>query len=90
MGISYIIGQMNSPVNQLITFFRGLQDAKLSLERLNEIQRHPEEEMMNKEQIIIQNNKDTLAITNNENGNENGIKIKNLFFNTRDLIHRLY
>lgn len=38
LSISYIIGQMNSPVNQLITFFRSLQDAKLSLERLNEVQ----------------------------------------------------
>ncbi|MCL1942920.1 MAG: peptidase domain-containing ABC transporter [Candidatus Azobacteroides sp.] len=44
LSISYIIGQMNSPVNQLIGFFRGLQDAKLSLERLNEVQNHPEEE----------------------------------------------
>lgn len=44
MSISYIIGQMNSPVNQLVAFFRGLQDAKLSLERLNEVQNHEEEE----------------------------------------------
>lgn len=44
LSVSYIIGQMNSPVNQLIHFFRSLQDAKLSLERLNEVQNHPEEE----------------------------------------------
>ncbi|MDR0547223.1 MAG: peptidase domain-containing ABC transporter, partial [Dysgonamonadaceae bacterium] len=44
MSISYIIGQMNSPVNQLVDFFRGLQDARLSLERLNEVQNHEEEE----------------------------------------------
>ena len=45
LSISYIIGQMNSPVSQLINFFRSLQDARLSLERLNEVQRHkPEEE----------------------------------------------
>jgi len=40
LSISYIIGQMNSPVDQLINFFRSLQDAKLSLERLNEVQDH--------------------------------------------------
>ncbi len=44
LSISYIIGQMNSPVNQLVNFFRSLQDAKLSLERLDEVQNHPEEE----------------------------------------------
>ncbi len=44
LSVSYIIGQMNSPVNQLVSFFRSLQDAKLSLERLNEIQNHPPEE----------------------------------------------
>ena len=44
LSVSYIIGEMNSPINQLINFFRSLQDAKLSLERLNEVQRHPQEE----------------------------------------------
>lgn len=44
LSISYIIGQMNSPVSQLINFFRSLQDARLSLERLNEVQRHKPEE----------------------------------------------
>ena len=47
LSVSYIIGQMNSPVDQLIGFFRSLQDAKLSLERLNEVQNHPEEEQDN-------------------------------------------
>jgi ATP-binding cassette subfamily B protein len=44
LSITYIIGQMNSPINQLTTFFRSLQDARLSLERLNEIQNQEEEE----------------------------------------------
>ncbi|QNK61476.1 peptidase domain-containing ABC transporter [Pedobacter sp. PAMC26386] len=44
LAISYIIGQLNSPVNQLTGFFRSLQDAKLSLERLNELQNQPTEE----------------------------------------------
>lgn len=44
LSISYIIGQMNSPIDQLINFFRSLQDAKLSLERLNEVQNHETEE----------------------------------------------
>ncbi|WP_426482157.1 peptidase domain-containing ABC transporter [Chryseobacterium sp. R2ACT005] len=44
LSVSYIIGQMNSPINQLIAFFRSFQDAKLSLSRLNEVQNHVEEE----------------------------------------------
>ena len=44
LSISYIIGQMNSPINQLIGFFRSLQDARLSLERLNEVQKNNPEE----------------------------------------------
>lgn len=46
LSISYIIGQMNSPVNQLVNFFRSLQDAKLSLERLNEVQNKSNEEQI--------------------------------------------
>ncbi len=44
MSVSYIIGQMNAPTNQLVNFFRSLQDARLSMERLNEVQENPEEE----------------------------------------------
>ncbi|GAC1312007.1 MAG: peptidase domain-containing ABC transporter [Mucilaginibacter sp.] len=44
LAISYIIGQMNGPINQLLGFFRSLQDAKLSLARLSEIQEQTEEE----------------------------------------------
>jgi len=44
LSVSYIVGQMNSPVSQLVSFFRSLQDAKLSLVRLNEVQNHETEE----------------------------------------------
>jgi ATP-binding cassette subfamily B protein len=43
LSISYIIGEMNSPINQLISFFRSLQDAKLSFSRLNDIHNFKEE-----------------------------------------------
>jgi len=41
LSISYIVGQMNSPINQLVVFLRSLQDARLSLERLNEVENQP-------------------------------------------------
>jgi len=44
LSISYIIGQMNGPLNQIITFIKSIQDAKISLDRLNEIHNKREEE----------------------------------------------
>ena len=37
LAISYIVGQLNSPIQQFINFVRQVQDAKISLERLGEI-----------------------------------------------------
>lgn len=44
MAISYIVGQLNAPVTQLIGFMRELQDAKISLDRLGEIHNREDEE----------------------------------------------
>lgn len=37
LGVQYIIGQLCSPVEQLMDFFYSIQDVKISLERINEI-----------------------------------------------------
>lgn len=37
LAIQYIVGQLNSPVEQLMSFIYSLQDVKISLERINEI-----------------------------------------------------
>lgn len=37
LAVQYIIGQLNSPLISLVQFFREAQDAKISLERLNEV-----------------------------------------------------
>jgi ATP-binding cassette subfamily B protein len=44
LSITYIIGQMNSPLNQLIGFIRSFQDAQISLDRLSEVRYQKEEE----------------------------------------------
>ncbi len=44
LSISYIIGQLNSPIIQLVSFTQSLQDARLSLERLSEIHSKQDEE----------------------------------------------
>jgi ATP-binding cassette subfamily B protein len=44
LAVQYIIGQMNSPLDQLIEFMQVSQDAKISLERLSEIHANKDEE----------------------------------------------
>lgn len=51
LAISYIVGQLNSPISQLIDFMREVQDAQISLERLSEIHEKEDEEPMGKELI---------------------------------------
>ena len=44
LSVQYIIGQLNLPINNFITFIQSGQDAKISLERLAEIHQKKEEE----------------------------------------------
>ena len=67
LAVQYIIGQLNSPVEQLMNFFYSLQDVKISLERINEIHQTDDE-----------NGKEGL-LTSIEDKNE-GIDIKNIMF----------
>lgn len=67
LAVQYIIGQLNSPVEQLMNFFYSLQDVKISLERINEIH-----------QMDDENGKEGL-LTSIEDKNE-GIDIKNVMF----------
>jgi len=44
LAVQYIIGQLNSPIEQLIGFVQSLQNAKISMDRLNEIHAMEDEE----------------------------------------------
>src|SRR5690606_16954176 len=44
LSIQYIIGQLNSPIGQIVGFIRSYQDAKISMERLAEIHEKKDEE----------------------------------------------
>lgn len=44
MSLTYIIGQISAPINDFINFMQVLQDAKISLERLNEIHSQEDED----------------------------------------------
>ena len=67
LAVQYIIGQLNSPVEQLMNFFYSLQDVKISLERINEIHRAEDE-----------NGKDALRTSLTDNSK--GIDIENIIF----------
>lgn len=44
LAIQYIVGQLNSPIEQFMSFIYSLQDVKISLERINEIHESKNEE----------------------------------------------
>lgn len=46
LSVQYIIGQLNGPVDSMIGFMQNWQDARLSLERLNEIRDSDSEEAL--------------------------------------------
>lgn len=59
LSVQYIIGQLNSPIDQMITFLHSAQDAKISLERLGEIHNKKDEVNLDSESLNeIPNKKD--------------------------------
>ena len=48
LAVQYIIGQLNSPVEQLIQFIYSWQDVSISLDRMNEIHTETDEENTNR------------------------------------------
>lgn len=67
LAIQYIIGQLDAPIEQFVEFIHSFQDAKISLERLGEVHKIPDE------QIPDDSNITNLPIDNN-------IIVKNVFF----------
>ena len=53
VALQYIIGQLNAPLSQFIQFVQATQDAKISLERLSEIQEKDDEEPADEERIRV-------------------------------------
>lgn len=52
LSVQYILGQLNSPIEQLIGFVQEYQDAKLSLERLNDIHKVKDETPEGKQSLV--------------------------------------
>ncbi len=66
LAIQYIIGQLNSPVTQIIGFIQSWQDAKISMERLGEIHNKEDEEDTNEQKINTLPEDKSLKIENIE------------------------
>ncbi|MBV7270714.1 peptidase domain-containing ABC transporter [Winogradskyella sp. WHY3] len=64
LAISYIVGQLNSPITQLIGFMRDLQDANISLDRLGEIHNKEDEESPDDNKISELPKDKTLTLKN--------------------------
>lgn len=65
LAIQYIIGQLNGPLDSLLATALAGQDAKISLDRLNEVHSNPEEEQDEQLTASLQNR---------------GIQVKNVSF----------
>ncbi len=63
LAVQYIIGQLNSPIEQLIGFMQTTQDAKISLERLGEIHKRKDEESVEDEKVTILPENKSLTIS---------------------------
>lgn len=51
MAIQYLVGQLNGPLSQVISFIQSLQDTKISMERVNEINMNEDEDEHNKGKV---------------------------------------
>ena len=93
LSISYIIGQMNGPLTQLMAFVRSVQDAKISLERLGEIHNKPNEELdeeitlgrmnevLDENVVTIEDHEDdTLILSHLNEQRSKGLLLKNVSF----------
>ena len=80
MAISYIIGQLSGPIGQVIGFAQSLQDAKISLERLNEIHNKEDEEKEVETKLNVLPGDDTRGYEGIAGQARNDICIQNLYF----------
>lgn len=76
LSVSYIIGQLNAPISQFLSFIYSLQDARISLERLSEIHEKEDEEPKNSGRLNeLPANKDLVLeeVTFRYTGNETNV-----------------
>lgn len=66
LAVQYMVGQLEAPLQQFIDFIRSAQDARISLERMGEIQNQPDEESglrLPPSPVFIQTNQNVSGLT---------------------------
>lgn len=58
LAVQYIIGQLNGPIEQMVQFIHSAQDAKISLERMNEIHTREDEEIVENKIAVLPEKRD--------------------------------
>lgn len=84
MSLTYIIGQVSAPIGDFIGFAHALQDARISMERLNDIHAQEDEEydICNKLSLLPENGTITVRdLTYSYSGAERDYAINNLSLN---------
>lgn len=77
LATQYIVGQLNAPLQQLVAFMRTAQDAKISMERLGEVQQQADEDAM----LKMDTNSANYVSILQENITKNGdIHLRNVSF----------
>lgn len=64
LAVQYIIGQLNSPIEQLMKFIYSIQDVKISLERINEIHKKDNEEDFKRNRTEFEDSRHDIVLNN--------------------------
>jgi ATP-binding cassette subfamily B protein len=82
VAIQYIIAQLNSPLEQFVRFIGALQEAKISLERMNEIHTKDDEEHVAEKITILPETGDLRFedVSFQYNGPQSAMVLKNVNF----------
>ena len=85
LAVQYIIGQLNSPIEQMITFVQSAQNAKISMDRLNEIHTMDDEEPTEKQLL---NELPASFARQIAGGKSNGVELNNVSAGEDELLKR--
>lgn len=64
IAVSYVLGQLNGPLHQLASFVKAMQEAQISLERINEINVVDDEEIANDGKVSSLDCRSPLVLAN--------------------------
>lgn len=81
LAIQYIIGQVNTPLDDMVNFVQAAQDAKISLDRLNEIRLKQDEEPIDTPKLKKLPKDRSLSLRNVDfsyRGANSGLVLKNI------------